>query len=202
MPTNDALRAAAERRYQDILEFPGYRICTDGTVWTSIYRTGRKTGKGTAVHIGGDWRQMRLAKQRNGYLTVSLVANGKAYRLFVHRLVLLAFIGPCPEGMESAHSDGDRTNNDISNLSWKTPVDNNADKIGHGTLLQGERCPWAKLDAAAVTDILRRRAAGESCEDIAKTMGVRKQAVSDVCTGRRWSHLTGIKYERRTSHNH
>lgn len=182
--------------YRDAPGFPGYRVGDDGSVWSSSYRTGRVDGKGTAVRIGGEWRLKKQCPHRKGYRTVTLAVEGREHRAYVHRLVLEAFVGPCPEGCECAHANGGRADNRLENLSWKTPVDNNADKVAHGTLLRGDRCPWAKLDAAAVAAILHRRAAGESCGQIAKTLNVRKQAVSDVCTGRRWGHLTGIAYER------
>lgn len=34
------------------------------------------------------------------------------------RLVLSAFVGPCPTGMFASFKDGDKTNVDLSNLAW------------------------------------------------------------------------------------
>lgn len=51
----------------------------------------------------------------------------------VHRLVLEAFVGPCPEGMEGCHGDGDPTNNSLGNLRWDTATSNQLDKVRHGT---------------------------------------------------------------------
>lgn len=39
---------------------------------------------------------------------------------FVHRLVLEAFVGECPEGMECDHIDRNRSNNRLENLHWTT----------------------------------------------------------------------------------
>jgi len=36
----------------------------------------------------------------------------------VDHLVLLAFVGPCPEGYECRHLDGDPANNHVDNLRW------------------------------------------------------------------------------------
>jgi len=45
----------------------------------------------------------------------------------VHRLVLEAFVGPCPDGMEACHLDSDKTNNRVSNLRWDTHLENMRD---------------------------------------------------------------------------
>lgn len=68
-----------------------------------------------------------------GYRQVELWKNGILKRLLVHRLVLSAFVGKCPEGLEGAHLDGNCKNNKLSNLKWATPTENNQMKIQHGT---------------------------------------------------------------------
>jgi hypothetical protein len=61
----------------------------------------------------------------------------------VHRLVLEAFVGPCPEGMVGCHNDGDPLNNRLDNLRWDTPSNNERDKWVHGTHHQRRKthCP-------------------------------------------------------------
>ena len=46
----------------------------------------------------------------------------------VHRLVLEAFVGPCPPGMVCCHWDDVPTNNRLSNLRWDTQSENEKDK--------------------------------------------------------------------------
>lgn len=64
-----------------------------------------------------------------GYLRVGLPHADKR----IHRLVLEAFVGPCPEGMEACHNDGNPANNHLGNLRWDTPSANNYDQVRHGT---------------------------------------------------------------------
>jgi hypothetical protein len=52
---------------------------------------------------------------------------------FVHRLVLAAFVGPCPEGMEVRHLDGNPANTRLANLRYGTHSENELDKVRHGT---------------------------------------------------------------------
>ncbi len=51
----------------------------------------------------------------------------------VHHLVLEAFVGPRPSGLQACHWDGDPSNNALSNLRWDTPKANQADSARHGT---------------------------------------------------------------------
>jgi HNH endonuclease/NUMOD4 motif len=55
----------------------------------------------------------------------------------MHRLVLEAFVGPCPRGMQCCHKDGNRANNKLENLRWDTQKKNEQDKKCHGTYGKG-----------------------------------------------------------------
>ncbi len=65
------------------------------------------------------------------YPHVSLWANGVRRSRNVHLLVLEAFVGPCPPGLECRHLDGDKGNPALSNLVWGTRGDNNRDRTRH-----------------------------------------------------------------------
>lgn len=69
---------------------------------------------------------------RDGYQRLRLYRNGRAVNRSVHGLVLEAFVGPRPDGMEGCHGDGDKSNNSISNLRWDTHRANMGDlrKLG------------------------------------------------------------------------
>ena len=66
---------------------------------------------------------------RNGYVRYNL--RGTFYT--AHRLVYLTFVGEIPEGYVIDHIDGDRQNNDISNLRCVSQSENmiNAQSKGH-----------------------------------------------------------------------
>lgn len=83
-------------------------------------------------------RRGRLMKQcpigPAGHMSVTLSLNGKSKTTYVHRMVLEAFVGPCPDGCEARHfPDRDVKNNRLANLSWGTHTENMADKVCHGT---------------------------------------------------------------------
>lgn len=68
-----------------------------------------------------------------GYPMVNLWRGNVQRMQLVHRLVLLAFVGPAPSGHETLHGDGDTTNAALSNLSWGTHSENEFDQVDHGT---------------------------------------------------------------------
>ncbi|WP_454113585.1 HNH endonuclease [Microbacterium maritypicum] len=83
----------------------------------------------------------------SGHQRVLLWRDGKEQGMYVHRLVLMAFVGPCPEGMEGCHNDGDPANNGLDNLRWDTRAGNTADSLTHGTHHQANKthCPRGHL---------------------------------------------------------
>lgn len=85
--------------------------------------------RGGASRRGG--RILRPGVVRD-YERVVLQRDGRTKNVAVHRLVLTAFIGPCPPGMEACHGDGNRRNNRLSNLRWDTKAANCRDRTTHG----------------------------------------------------------------------
>jgi len=89
-------------------------------------------------------------RSRRGILKV--IPRGKAGRpavniggrkRYVHILVLEAFVGLRPEGLQGLHHDDDPQNNNIENLRWGTPSENGLDASRNGRLPHALRthCP-------------------------------------------------------------
>lgn len=71
-------------------------------------------------------------KSQRGHLVVQLTQGKRVVNAFVHRLVLEAFVGTPPLGMEACHNDGNPTNNHVHNLRWDTQSANTLDMVKHG----------------------------------------------------------------------
>lgn len=84
--------------------------------------------RGTAVP-----RVLHPTLDRAGYEYVSLRRRGVSIRSKVHLMVLLAFVGPRPDRMETRHLDGNPKNNRLGNLAYGTYGENKLDKSRHGT---------------------------------------------------------------------
>lgn len=134
---------------------------------------------------------MALTKNhlRGGYLYVVLYGPNKKPKAWrVHVLVLTAFVGQRPDGMECCHADRDVTNNRLDNLRWGTHADNESDRVRHGTVLCGDKHPRARLTAKAVQEIREIYAAGGIRQkDLAHRFGVHVMTINNILTGKRWS---------------
>ena len=117
-----------------------YEVSDHGRV-RSLDRAVRTKGGQTTVREG---RVLRPAINSNGYKIVVVQAGERRSALRVHRLVLAAFVGPCPEGMQVCHGDGDRTNNSLGNLRYGTASENRIDSVVHGTHPHAAKthCPY------------------------------------------------------------
>lgn len=76
---------------------------------------------------------LRPIPRTTGYLQVDLWHDNTQRAFVIHRLVLWAFVGPAPAGLEALHGDGDPTNNALTNLRWGTRSENSLDQVAHGT---------------------------------------------------------------------
>src|ERR1700677_3124394 len=79
----------------------------------------------------------------DGYRRVTLKVDGKRRNAYVHRLIAEAFIGPCPEGEQVRHWDGNPDNNKLDNLLYGTPSENVLDTVRYGNHTQARKthCP-------------------------------------------------------------
>ena len=127
-------------------------------------------------------------KRRSNYCSVVLSVDQRKERLYIHRMVLDAFVGVNPDGMQGCHFDGDPTNNYLDNLRWDTPKANNADKLMHGTDIRGEKSSAAKITSDNVIQI-RARSHSEFHKTIADDYDISRQQVDRIVRGERWAHL-------------
>lgn len=121
------------------LPVPGYSGAYEASDKGRVRALDRVTDRGRR------WRgqMMTPTSMPRGYQVVSLWRNGKQETALVHRLVLFAFVGPEPEGMEGLHADGNPGNNSLSNLRWGTHSENQLEQVAHGTHANAslETCP-------------------------------------------------------------
>ena len=126
----------------------------------------------------------------NGYKKVSLSCGGVVTKHYVHRLVLLAFVGPAPEGSnDCAHANGCRHDNSLDNLRWASRSENMADAEKHGTKAKGERCGTAILTETEVLHIRQLRGKGLTQQGIADMFGISRGAVCDIDRRVNWGWL-------------
>lgn len=166
-----------------IPEFPGYYASDAGQIWSCNRGLGRWLSQST---------------DRVGRKSVTLRYGRRQYTRLVHRLVLEAFVGPRPEGMECCHNNGDPADNRLKNLRWDTRSANNKDKVRHGrcplsgsgiSRPKGEQHPRAKLRSLDVRWIRYLRKAGISVKDLAEYYPVTQTMIRYICNRTFWKHI-------------
>lgn len=164
---------------REIPGFPGYWVGSDGSLWSSRY------GKRGA----SEKRRLTIFRRAEGnrYCTVNLRAerNGKSRPLYVHRLVLLAFVGPAPESAEADHIDADTSNNAVSNLRWVTKAEN----LARRTIARGELRPEAKVTEDDVRAIRASVASGTTRKVVGARYGLSRQSIDRIVNGQGWRHV-------------
>lgn len=130
-------------------------------------RNGSKFCKGRIIRPGA--KQDYLP-----YSLINLCRNGVSTVTYAHTLVLEAFVGPRPEGMQACHYDGDAANNRLTNLRWDTQQANQQDSIRHGTHAGRN---YKRLTDQQKSEILHRKANGERSLLIADAVGCTRSTV-------------------------
>ena len=162
--------------------------------WDSFYEVSshgqvRSKKRPVQTPLGISSRGGRVLKQiahSTGYLCVNLTGGGIRRQELVHRLVLLAFQGPCPIGHQACHGDGVRSNCRLSNLRWDTIAGNHADKKKHGTAQIGSKNPHSRLTEEQAQIV---KYSGRPLKKLASEFGVSFGCVDKIRYGQSWRHL-------------
>lgn len=127
-------------------------------------------------------RQLKPFKNYQGYYRIALRIDYKEKRMLVHRLVWEAFNGKIPKGMVINHLDGNKSNNQLSNLEMCTYSENTKHSIEVlGNIRKGISKPsLRKLSDTQVEEIKELIANGLSLRQTAKRYGVAQSTISRI----------------------
>lgn len=181
--------------WRAVVGYPDYSI-------SSLGRVRRDTpGRLRKAVVG---RILKPSPNPYGYLTVSLCLGSIVRTKPIHRLVVLAFLGPSPEGKPHAnHIDGVKTNNRLDNLEYCSPAENQQHAARLGLLASGDRSGarmhpesrprgeshWAsKLRADDVREI-RKLGPEWSSRKLAARFGVNRSTIKAIRRRAIWVHV-------------
>lgn len=125
------------------------------------------------------------------YLAVCVWVGGKQTRRHVHRLLAIAFI-PNPHNKEEVnHIDGDKLNNNLTNLEWVTKKENaqHAQRIGLSHRPVGEDNGRAVLDEQQVLEIYHKLLDGVSNLALSREYGVERSTIASIKQRKAWKHI-------------
>ena len=104
-------------------------------------------------------------------------------------VVAEAWIRERKQGECIRHLDGNKLNNNVSNLAVGSRKDNEMDKVLHGTSNQGSRHGMAKLTEVQVLEIRDRLLKGESSADVAREFSICERYARGIKNQACWKHL-------------
>jgi HNH endonuclease len=132
---------------------PRYLVSNDGF----LYTVGQRHKSGVWIKYEQPRKLSRSLHPTLGYLRGSVWAGKRQTHVWLHRAVLEAHVGPCPEGQQAAHLNGNKADCRLTNLQWVTPAENMAHQRLHGTALLGKKNHMATLsDMQALTAVMMR----------------------------------------------
>ena len=142
--------------------------------------------KGRKQKIKG--KIIRQRKNANGYIHLTLFdCNQKCHHKSLHRLLAENFI-PNPENkLQVNHRDGNKLNNQISNLEWVTQSENITHAFKLGLMPKGSKHFNSKLDEIKVSEI--RSLKNLSTHEIAKIYNVAASTIGKILLKKSWKHV-------------
>lgn len=163
--------------WKDIPDYDGYQISNLGRI-RSFWTKGR-----TAKISDQPQRILKQSSDGNGYLQVGKLRTNQIKR--VHQLVMLAFVGPCPDDMTVCHNNNDKTDNRLENLRYDTVAANLRDsRNGEGFY------PKSIIDNTdTIIKIMRRIKDGATYSTIADEFDITPTLVAKIATGQTYEHI-------------
>ena len=167
--------------WKPIRNFNNYEVSTFGRV-RSIPRkvhtwNGERKVKGKILNT-------RLNK---GYLYVLMRDNNNKVRnMKVHRLVALSFI-PNPHNYPQVnHKDGNKSNNNVDNLEWRTAKENTYHAVVTGLLKSGDKSHRTVIHKSELIEVYGLSKLGLTHKQIAKMFNVEKSTISAIFRSKRY----------------
>jgi len=169
--------------WKDIAGYEGlYQVSDFGRVRCLSKRKNRTIGD----------NGIRSLNYANGnYPRITLSSGKRKFRTFlVHRLVVEAFIGNIPNGMDVNHKDCNKKNNYVENLEIVTKQQNSIHAVKNGMLrVVGSDNPCAKLKESQIPEIRMMIEQGKTNVSIGKLFGVSDKLISLIKNKRIWNSV-------------
>lgn len=118
--------------YECWLPVRGYEGFYEVSNFGAVRSVGREIKRTNGRRYKSTGKLISQKISASGYKIVCLSVRGNKSYKRVHRLVLEAFVGPCPDGMEACHWDDDPANNGLVNLRWDYRSGNRRDGVRNG----------------------------------------------------------------------
>ncbi len=169
--------AVGQEIWKDIPGYPGYQASSLGRIRSLDREIIRSDGR--RRWLKGRNLVGKLTRTRR-YYAVNPGMNRPPVE--VHRLVALAFIGPCPEGYEVMHLNGNKLDNRPDNLQYGTHLENMHDIYRQGGKL-------SKLTEEDVHQIRFGLCCGYTLKELAEMYHLHPCNIGRIRNGVAYSYL-------------
>lgn len=127
---------------------------------------------------------------QKGYKLVSISVENKRTKVFVHRLVAMAFVDGYSPELSVNHINGNKLDNRPENLEWVTLAENTKHQWQTGLIdLRGENSPTHKLSQRQVMHIRKALKLGVPANSLSIIANVNPSTIHLISKGKRWAHL-------------
>jgi len=176
--------------WKDVPSYEGiYQVSNLGR----IKSLNRKVWNGRVYYNSGN-KILVLCNDKDGYKGVTFCVNKVRKKIKVHRLVMAVFVGE--SDLEVNHKNGIKSDNRLSNLEYCSRTENQFHACSTGLSKVGwtsrESHPNCKYSKEIILNIVEMRKTMTPME-ISNRTGISSKYISSICTGRKWSSITGIK---------
>ncbi len=127
----------------------------------------------------------------HGYLKGAVCVNKRMIPYKIHRLVAEAFVDGYGLTKEVNHIDGNKLNNNASNLEWVSRSENMLHAVSTGLLpvTRGSQRSQAKMNEADVVLLKKMMVQGVRRKDICEKLNISIHMYKDVQRGKSWRHV-------------
>ena len=171
-----------EEIWKPLLNWPGYEVSNLGRVRSFKKRSG-SCGEWTIAERPQRVLKPSLSRGNGGYRQVRLSRDGRVRTCRVSSLVLRAFVGPRPDGMEVCHNDCNPVNDRLDNLRYDTRTGNRRDGVGEHTV--------RRLTNKQAGEMKQLATQGFSDGELAQKFDVSKSTVQRCRLGYQYPHTKG-----------
>ena len=156
--------AKHSEKWKQIEEYPDYVVSSQGRI--------------RSLHTGGI---LKGHDNSFGYLNVTLYNENLSAQCYIHRLVAKAFVPNKDVNLftQVNHIDGNKKNNDFSNLEWVTAKENKQHALKNGLIKKfGLQKSVAQMDLQG--NVI---AVFNSASEASRAVGISQGNISNVCRG-------------------
>ena len=166
-----------ETEFFEIPNWPEYSINRNCDIRRNKRAFGTRSGK-----------ILKWTVMETGYAKVALCRNAKRKEYLVHRLMAITFLGDATK-MDVCHFDGNKLNNNLSNLRIDSRKGNMSDQVRLGKDNRGEKCGSNKYKQEIIKEVKTLLNNGEPVTSLSKKFSIPYNTVTAIKNGLIWGWL-------------